>query len=593
MNILILALFVSLSAQARLITKPEAKSVLTNFQIKVYVKVDGSYSVDKTYDFEIVNAKAFNLTDFQIPYNSKTTKIKLLEGVVETSGTKVTLQPKDASTDGLSAVGAFDPLTVFKIKIPELADGSKLHLKFRQEFEKPLIPGLYSQDFNFITESPFIEKGNLLVVSEIPLKFKVRDPDQSLKVEHLKKKFEELKVTMVKPIVSGLKDEQQSISAPEKAPSISVGTVENWNLIKRFYSSFFELVMNATIPPEVNTLIKSVEGKRDIKDRLKLISQHIHTNFSYADSMRSMNGRPSVRMFSDLYLSKMADDKEMAALTVLVLKKLGHKADITLATRGNRTHFQGLPDPSMFNRALVKIEEDGEFYWFDPVQKISMGLNHPVEFSGRPSLSLGSSDSLEIIPFENFEESKVDAVITISQLGEGFQVQKDVQYSGQSHYELLSILKPEDLKDVLTQDLSQSDAQDFKLSALVNGKTSATYKLSELSPLKNLNTYFEQMLSVTPEWQGELYMGGPKEFKETSTYKVMVAPETKFACSVKSEWIDILRRSVVQKSSFVVYDQIFIKKAHITPEELKSRGYLALQNQLKECAKVDKIALKK
>lgn len=593
MNILILALFICFSAHARLITKPEAKSVLTNLQIKVYVKVDGSYSVDKTYDFEVINAKALNLSDFQIPYNSKTTKMKLLEGTVETGGLKTSILPKDATTEGTTAVAAFDPLTSFKIKLPALADGSKLHLKIRQEFEKALVSGLYSQDFNFITESPFIEKGSLLVVSEIPLKFKVRDPEQTLKVEHLKKKFEELKVTLVKPIVSGLKEEQQSITAPENAVSVSVATVENWNLIKRFYSSFFELVMNSTLPPEVNALIKSVEAKRDIKDRLKIIGHHIHTNFSYAENMRTLNGRPHVRMFNELYLSKMADDKEMAALTVLVLKKLGHKADIALVTRGNRTHFQGLPDPAMFNRALVRIEEEGEFYWIDPVEKLSMGLNHPIEFSGRPSLSLGVGEGLDIIPFENPDESRFESQLIISQSAEGFDVKKDVQYSGRAHYEILKIQNPKDLEEVLTQDLTDSQAKDFKLSPLINGKSSAAYHLTELSPLKNLSVYFEDIIIVTPEWVGELYLGGPKEFKETSTYKLMVAPETKFVCSVKSDWIDVLRRSVIQKSSFMVYDSVSIKKAHISPAELKSRAFLALQNQLKECAKVDKITLKK
>lgn len=596
MKILILLLLVSFASHARLITKPESKSVLNNLQIKIYVKADGSYSVEKTLDFEVINASKLGLSNFPVSFNPGTSKIKLLEGYVETLGHKTKIDPEQVSTAALNATAGFDALTHWTIKIPPQVDGSKIHLKYQVDVEKPFIPGLFAFTLNFLDQDHYIEKGNILIVSEIPIEVKVRDPELSLNVEHLKKKFQELKITLTKPLIHGLKDEQQLVVAPEYATAMSVATSQNWNTVKRVYRSLFDIVLNSTPTEEMRELVTAAKLKTDLSAQLTLISDHLKNTFAYVGEMRTVKGKPSLRMFKDLYQSKFADDKEMAAFMVVILRNLKYQADVVLASKTPRHLFQGMPDPYLFNRVLVRVDHLGETYWIDPTEKPFYELNHAFQFSGRPSLGLNDDSEVGPVPYKNPVPSQLimNAKVTLD-ASQNSVVEKELQYQGARAFELFKIAKGEDLKEVFELDLGTRDIQTYDKNFThfhpwtIRGSTKDT---GLIAPPK-LSQYYDLLLGEMKTWKGELVLGEPYEFKQTITYAVMVDPATRLKCQIQSPWIDVERKSIIQKLNFMVYDLITFKQPFISPDELSSISFLNLQQQLKACGKSEKITLKK
>lgn len=610
MKILFFLLLLPLSLHARFASKPETLSVLNNLDIVIIVKANGTYMVQTTMDFEILKPKELGLKQFPISYRPSISKFSFMSGYVLQGDNKTLIQQSDITPGPATDVASGEDLVkTMYVNIPPLEVGSKLRLSYLTEFTKVFISGQFAYTLNFLDFDSFIEAGTFQISSELPLHFKLSDPYQSLKVEQQFKNNQQLKIVFTKPIVQALVEEKGMFLSGAQTTAISVGTSEGWNQIKRNFRSLFDVVLNSTMIPEMEAVVVEARKKNDLNSQLEIINTHLSSTFRLNGFMQTFNAKPILRMPKDLYKMRMADNQELSAMMVMMLRKLNYKADVVLALRNSKEKYRGLPSAAYFNHVLVKVESSGETFFVDPTGMPFYGTNHGSLFSGNPYLGLNDENEIEFVPYhnpieaQNILETKYTYAPDLSASvesemksfgGSAYKILQTnlVQGKEQAHRDITNLLtagEPADKVVVAPYTLDTKIYTPLTLSAKYHLKK-PTEAFVTLSFPQSLQT----LLLDHSTWAADLDLGEPRVSKSTRTYvNLPVSANLKIVCKISSRWLDFSRKTILQKNALVVYEDHAIKLPFVTNKELNSAEFMSFQAYLKACAEDKKITLQK
>jgi hypothetical protein len=424
----------------------------------------------------------------------------------------------------------------------------------------------------------------------------------------------QVKVTFIKPITHQLTNEAHHYLPARMSTAMSVATSTNWNSIRRHYRSLFDVVLNSTMPASMEKVVEDAKKKQAFHDQLVVINKYFREHFSYEGEMKTSGARPVLRMPTVLYRLKMADDKELSAMLVMILRKLGIKADIVLVTKKSRASFVGLPSTSYFNHAIVKAAFEGEDYWIDPSNVPFYGANHKLILSGMPALGLNESSELEVIPFNNPIEAKAISTFIVNIESDlRALVRSKIQYSGAASYKVLrmAVTQGKDASDALIKKLLgfSSKINSFEINPYtfndttyvpltitaryVNKETIASDNQGKYLMSPSVRSYYASLLATDPQNVGDLFLDEPVEYVNTGIfYNVLLDSKTNIKCQITSSWLDVDIKVLPQKNGFTHTEILRFKKAFVTSAEVRSTEFQSFVQKLKNCDSNSKVYLK-
>lgn len=617
----LIALCFSHSAFSKLASKDAFPFIINNLDVLVQVSAEGHYRVQRNVEITVQNEAAINfLSQYGFEYNSGNSLFTFLKGEVLNQGKSRQLKATDITHTTLSEFNdIYDPIKKWSINLSDAKVGSKIHLSYLMSYEKNLILKEFYFDLFLLDEGSYIEKGTIRVESSLPMKAFAESPNKNIKLTASKSGDKRVFLfTFDEPFIGLIVGEKRGTLSETKISGLSVVSSATWGSIQRAFASRFELAMNSTLPTELDAVVSEARKKNDLTEQVQFISLHLEKTFKFAGSNRTIKGFPAPRLLSEIYRKKVADDREMATIMVLVLQKLGHKANIALVRKGEafKTHYLRniLPSISFFNHTVVHLSHQEEEYWIDASHFPGLGLNHDESISGKEGL-IFNRDKLQLIPFENPDQPLLDYTTTYKLDEKGnAKIETVMIASGYKAIELRNDYLKESRADfndkvkrlILMYNkvdhfvLEPYEIKERKLSPLIFKASYEEKNLisveGELKKLKLPTTskFYEPLLKSFKDWEGDLYLGAPILYKQTLIYPNVALDENiRLGCSVKSSWFDMERSAVVAKNSLRVTNRIH-QKYNFLHHQLFSRPKFAkFQDELKKCSWPGEVSFKK
>lgn len=338
-------------------------TLLNEYDTKI--NADGSYEEIYHSRIRVQKPAAKELGEWPVYYNRSREEIVSIEAFVETPpGNRVAAKfIEDA--DAFDGADAYKDYQVKVVHMPKVDVGSILDIKVTSKFKGKQIPGHYWADVPYPTIPTKYFRHSFIYPERMPLVFK----NYKNKVKPvITKKDGIINHSYVFKDTEGLVMENFMPSVEEINGNTVGSTIADWNIIADWYRGLVE--QNAVESPlmvnAVNTLIKD---KPDQKAKARAIIEYIQDNFRYVPLDFGSHFIPP-RPAEDVFKNKYADSKDVAIFLKVMLKIAGIESHMALM----RNELSGdpqkaLPNPDVFEHAVLQVNLDGRMYFVDPLTK--------------------------------------------------------------------------------------------------------------------------------------------------------------------------------------------------------------------------------
>ncbi len=212
--------------------------------------------------------------------------------------------------------------------------------------------------------------------------------------------------------------ELPNILVSDIVPKFLISSVSHWSQIKHAVNRrFFTPVVSGT-----GVLRKFLKGLLKTNDTSSKKERLI---YDFVDlDIKSLPSRfggdfgiiPHTLNYQTILRQGLGDDRDKAALLFALYQKEGlHPQLALISTLNNGKYSAHFPIPSVFNRVLVGVPQNGETLWLDPfVQNAPFGYL-PPEDQHRTAFLLNSDSFIQtpvLPPHDNFREVVVSGTLT-------------------------------------------------------------------------------------------------------------------------------------------------------------------------------------
>ena len=376
--------------------------------------------------------------------------------------------------------------------------------------------------------------------------------------------------------------------------------------------------MQETLPPILQAIQQQAAKVSNTVDQINTVTSGLASKINYMGDWSTVEGRYYPRHLATVTSSGVGDCKDYATATAAILNTLGYKANVALVTRGQiYSPIESLPNVDHFNHAIVKAEDkNGQVFWIDPTNPISMADGIFADIADRPVLVLDASNpSYERIPPINRDHAKViikkrielidDTLVkttgTINMHGEtaagltNFALSASKQMiEDQLLLQLCGEVNPVSKKLVLPTLASRNVCdlsigfdytQEHKRTLLTNAGQALLFTSNRLEPF--LHTDDQQV--------GAVYVGHPETIERKTLIKGVSAQNLKsLEYQVDTPWVQAQRTCQDTKDGVEINERIEILTSFIPVAEVHSDEFKALKKTLKKyCEKMAVIVSEK
>lgn len=550
-----------------------------------------------------------HLVSLPLTYNTRNSELKILEAKTIRDGKEFPVDLKHIEDKPLaSSPQGFDQNNQMLIAFPEMALNAKIYIRYKHIVKQASIPGFYSTNFIY-GMGQYCESSQVHVKSEIPFHIQTHDPEQYLDVKQGKEgNRHTLDIVLKKPVFKVPADEQFVATDPKIYPWITLSTLKEWSDFGDLLSTRYEAVLAQKLPDLFEKIAKEAEGKTSIIDKINTVTNRLSENITYMGDWRTVEGAYVPRNISAIVKSKLGDCKDLSASTVIILRKIGLKADVALVSRGTE-YFRSpntLPTIDDFNHAFVRVVDNNKTYWIDPTNFTSFAQGIYPDIADRNALVLdpkgpilahtstltanGSERSIVTrvsLPPSEPDLARVEGLISIKGVYTLPLIGADLRASKESTN-----------RDILHMVTDENRTIDWKIgdynltSRIVNDlnfKFNFTEKHTKMKTTAgNAFVVYPQnpvyrLLSTVSDRVTDMQLDLPGVYKEETLLSKTALVGELSNCNIDSPWVSGTREIVNTADGIKVLDTLVIKKDRILNSELKSNEYAQFQNKVYNC----------
>jgi hypothetical protein len=541
-------------------------------------------------------------------YNARTTKKMVLEAYVLVGKKKIPVA-KQFIEDKPSAsnITGFDQLNLLTIAFPEVAVGATIFYKTETTISEVPFVGHYD-DISYFGKDSYDAKIDFEFASEIPLQVKVNDPDSGLIVKNSKIGGRQLiKITSTKPYFKKVVEEKNNTyTARDEYAYVALSSSKTYPAMAKKVIKDYEAVLIAKLPEEFLGIAEAAKKEKDFISTSNKVTSLLADQVRYMADWRSVRGGHVPRPLRTIAKSRFGDCKDMASVTVAILRRLGYKAQVAWIMRANWPVWNPpLPAVEAFNHAIVYVEEGGKSYWIDPTNKESFAQSIRPDLADHMALIL---DPKNIHTFRTPLPSPEDDAVNLQSTAE-FSADGDAKVTyaldmrgnaaasvtGISRYGSKDSIDYSIVKSVAGDSFIKSSKiapYDFSSRIVTDIKLNVEADLQRMAARSTAgfiydlkSTTFAPYLAIDPKTSvGGLFLGMP--YHRTSTETLVNAEligEKPADCQLQTKWYSASRKIETTDGNIVVAREITLREPLITNQELISPAFKKFQTEISNC----------
>jgi hypothetical protein len=604
---LLTLLLLSPKVQARWLNVEEAGSVVENYAIEYEVAKNGSWTQTNDYTLRIQGEDAkVNDSLFPIEYNSASETVEVLEAYTLNGKEKIPVDPANIEDRDKGEAKDYDAMKVRSVVFPQVQMGSKLHIRFAIHTVKPPMENRWSDQLT-LSPGQMVEKLEVTVHSELPLFFKVSDPQKLVRVRQADK-FN-IKITNLRPIPGWVQAEKDPYFHPGGFSYVWMTSELNWPEFMQSVAADFSAVQAEPLPKALHPWVAQAKKLRDPELQILNLMERMSREFRYFGDWRRLNGGIVPRKLSEIEKSRYGDCKDLASLLAAMLRALGIDANVALVRRGENPWVEepdyDTPNMDRFNHAIVRARVNGQTLWLDATNPVAS--LHPIpDIAGRPAWVLlqtqpGYFDRLPPSESKNFVhqheyEYRFKDLDTVT-------VSVNAQLKGMAAYHLANELLLEPRSEVLSESLvyfsEEQEVRNFHFAkepdtsrVLSDMNVKLDYEASKVTYDAGKAAFFvipDGFLSgpfyETEARESDLRLGdepflflGTRRLKDTRLAQKAPQP-----CKIQSTWMDLERTISVDGPDVLITQNVNLKRPFVTHSEYRSKDFRNLQQEAKRC----------
>lgn len=355
-----------------------AKSNPSDFSAEAYVilfaksstafQADGSYVDETTLRAKTQSAAGVQaLGVISAPYASATSTMQVVYvRVTKADGTVVTTPP-DNVLDMPAAITQQAPfysdLKVQQVAVKGLAVGDTLEYQFRETSTKPIDPGQFWYDLNFLKSAVALDQeAEISVPAGHYLKIQSPDSQPTMQQQNGRTIY-----TWKTSHLQGTGDDKdQAVTTPQE-PTIQISTFRNWAEVGAWFNG---LAAPQAVPtPDVKA--KALELTKDSKtdqERIEALYDFVSTKYRYIGIDFGI-GRYQPHTASEVLANDYGDCKDKHTLLAALLAAVGIKAYPALISTGLDVDSE-IPSPAQFDHVITAVPQSQGYLFLDTTPEV-------------------------------------------------------------------------------------------------------------------------------------------------------------------------------------------------------------------------------
>ena len=594
--------------EARWALKAEANVECLQNNVTYTVDKSGSWTMEIEKQLKILNESGRQ--ELSVPiftYDATRTTMEILEAKTSTNGKKLVVPKQKIEDKPLAS----DPLGLkdeHQILIPfeQVSVGSIIHLKLKQHYFKPDFEKYFNHEVKF-GDNCLWQNTTVVINSELPLFFKVNDPQNSLEViEHKEKGNHVLKIKLKKPLIQSLVAESQdAFLDPETRTYVSISTEKDHQRMGKIQGKNYQPILTAPLPKAFDHIRSIASNIKDETDCINSVVSHLIKRISYLGNWNSAEGHFIPRTLEEIVRTGYGDCKDYSISLAAILNALGYKARVAVVKRDEiYLEENKLPGTNQFNHAIVKVvSPSGKTYWIDPTNNTTMADGIYPDIADRPALVLDHENpTYERIPPIDYRHAKCIWEEKITIRDEGYvAISGSSCLQGEAGKNLTQylIMNPESvvrenllraycdggdpINPILTLPKSiSSKVQDLVVSYSYEKENTLTpTNLGDAFPLKS--TWHKPYVVTSQKHEGAIFVGHPQTRVGKKIFKKAKAKNlNSLAFSIKTPWLNAKRELITSDEGITIIETIEQLKSVISAKELKSPQFQKLRETLRK-----------
>lgn len=594
---------------ARIATENDLESKLEFYNRDVEVFSDGTSKEVVEFRVKILNESGrTNLATQPQYYDESSQKLKIISAKTIEDGHEYPVEPQLIEDKPVASnAQGFSSYRQVLVSYPRVKTGSELYLKYAVEMHTPHLPKSFETDFVYDIGTA-LAASHVHLKSEIPLQMKVNDPDSVLDVHSQNDgKTFQLDVRLKHPVILRVVEEESAIVNPRRTPWISVSSFQSWKDLVDRIAPEYEKELKQPLPSHFRKIVDSANQEQDLFSKLNRVTSLLAEDLNYMGDWRTNSGRLFPRTLESVAGERRGDCKDFSTSTVAILRTLGIHANVALVRRGG--FFDGpndLPRSSIFNHAIVRVEDHGRVYWVDPTNFASYAHGLFPDIADRLALPLsGNLRDREKIPALSPEASQeaVHEEVKIVQPEIFFRKGRLSEVGTQAisltginlraspetiNYHLISALG--DIKR-----MNRWKVAPYLLNSRIVADQDFQFEYEERNTqlqtsdgpayfLSNLPLVQPYLSRVQDRVSDLLVYDRPAIFKKTTLFKgSRLKGNANLSCKVEYPWVKASRKVTQTSKGIEALDLIRVEKAIIPNDVLKSEPYARFQKSFEKC----------
>ena len=617
-------LLISHNAFARWRTPDEADALKLNYEVKVFVKKDGTaVTREKTTWKILTKAGIEDFGTFVDSYDASSKRVAILSASITTNNKKTIVDKKHIENKPKSSNNSgFDSVNRIVVAYPGVEIGSIVELELEEVIFEPKLKNHYSDLFAFGLY-PSSAGQTISIESEVSLRHLVSGPTGYLRVTSGRKgEHYTLNASLIKDsyFESNSNTGKFEVYTPDAlAPVLRVTTEESWNSLVNKLVPTYEKAWNEELPAVFNPILQSAKKESGFVAQANVIHNGISEAIRYMGDWRASENSLFPRSLKEIAETKFGDCKDMSLLMTVMLRKLGYQASPVAVERQSNTYLPTeIPSNRYFDHMIVRVElSPSQVHWIDPTRSIAFSDGVWRDLGGRRTLVVRSGvTGLEGIPQIKAEENLLDVKIdvlqeTTSDVTYNITVMLSSVFGGNFTSAMRSKSKKEQtesIKEILAGgegyeeleiqpfDLNLKHAQQVQLSGKVKKKHAQLVTSAGIvRSISDLPNTLKGVVKIVPEKMDTGIDFGTPEF-ENSVYTLSAdglvdgLPES---CAIDSPWASAKKLFAIKNGRIEITTSSLIKVPFISFQNLRSKEFAKLQRDIANCFKPAVLIFKK
>lgn len=418
-------LFATPLALGKLASLENAPLHIKRHDITVTVAPNSSWTAKGSLEIKVnTDQGRAIMAAYRFPFGDERETMKITSAIVlePTSNREIpaaSIVVRDYDPGPLARTPLFTATKSLIVPFGDLAPGTSVKIEYEKELKQPRIAGLFSMVFEWGLDYPILA-GTLSIESKEKLYFDISKAARSYISFSQGRQANGTsiwKADLKSRIYVKPEGEQGGILSTAMVPRLQVSNKNSWAPVLDVLIPKYNPPVAEAIPPELQKIIDQVKPIVKVEDRLNKVIELMNQTAVYVRDWQATDEGFTPQKLSLFTSGKRGDSKDFAYATTIVLRALGHPADVSFVWRQSPSEKLWIEDnlttPSLtlFNHAIVRVNDQGKTRYFDPTNQIPFAEGFLSDVGGSWSLTLTSNSR----PFERLPaEAPVTSTIKIT-----------------------------------------------------------------------------------------------------------------------------------------------------------------------------------